>query len=777
MGIGDCIDAKCLEPARLFYFPRCPEERLDMFQHGTGDGEPLPVDALLEEFHRIERAAKSTPIRAGQSGSVIAAFNAAYDVSLILEQHGYVRKGRKRWLWPKSTSGLPGVRILPDSLPERIYSSHQGDPLADGHAHDAFDCWRILQHDGEMTRAVREAARLLRREHCEHSSHLISTREMLSVDDQAAENNFSQRKTSKQRSQRSQRSHLEDSQDTESPPQALPGPTAEDLAQAVQTIESAIRECGAKPGILASESFREACRTTREQNHEEWFRLRVALKKAKPSGILLSDIDDATRPENEGSADASTLADELVAMVTAQAELFHDPAGEAFATVDDNGIGKTFKLDTVAFEQWLSYAFYQSTKDSGGLGRAASDVSIRTAKTTLAGIARHEGPEHPVYLRAAPCPGGYIIDMGGDDWRVIEVLPTGWRVLDKSAIRFWRPKPMRALPHPETGGDVARLWEFANIPDNLRPLVLAWLLDAWRPETPFPVLELCGVQGTIKSSTQDKLRRLIDPNAVNLRAAPKSVEDIFVGAGCNWLVSFNNLSHLSAPQQDAFCNLAHGGGFAARTLYTNADETLIECKRAVVINGIVPLVTAQDLADRVIHAELRPIDYLDENEIEAAFIAAWPAILGGLLNLFVKTLAYLPLVKPQRLPRMGDFAKLGEAMMQAEGHAAGAFIELYAANRRESVERGLEASSVASAIREMADTHQGSGAVFEGTMKRLLDVLADYRGTADAWPKSPKGLSGELRRQQPALSAIGINVAIGKAGREGVPVTIRQRTP
>jgi hypothetical protein len=36
----------------------------------------------------------------------------------------------------------------------------------------------------------------------------------------------------------------------------------------------------------------------------------------------------------------------------------------------------------------------------------------------------------------------------------------------------------------------------------------------------------------------------------------------------------------------------------------------------VVINGIVPLVTAQDLADRVVHVELEPIpEYCDETDM------------------------------------------------------------------------------------------------------------------------------------------------------------------
>lgn len=163
LGVDDCFDTGCLEPARLFFDPRCPAERLGLFQHGDTEGEPLDVDALLGEARRIEAARKAAakPRRGGQTASVIQAFNEAHDVGAILERYGYTRKGRRRWIWKDSTTGAPGVRLLPDSTPERVYSSHGGDPLNDGHAHDAFDVFRIHEHGGEVGAAVGAAARLL----------------------------------------------------------------------------------------------------------------------------------------------------------------------------------------------------------------------------------------------------------------------------------------------------------------------------------------------------------------------------------------------------------------------------------------------------------------------------------------------------------------------------------------------------------------------------------------------------------------------------------------
>jgi hypothetical protein len=156
LGIGRCVDRACMEPARLFYMPRCPAERLELAESARVDGQPLDVDVLLREAH----ASAEPPPRAGRLGaSVIKAFNDAHDVATIIEQHGYKKAGANRWLWPGSTTGMPGVRMLPDS--GRLFSSHSGDPLHGDHSHDAFSAWCVLAHAGDMSAAVKHAARMV----------------------------------------------------------------------------------------------------------------------------------------------------------------------------------------------------------------------------------------------------------------------------------------------------------------------------------------------------------------------------------------------------------------------------------------------------------------------------------------------------------------------------------------------------------------------------------------------------------------------------------------
>ena len=98
--------------------------------------------------------------RSGDSASVIDAFNAAHDPRTIIEEHGY-KKIAYRWLSPHSESMIPGVVVLPDTHPEKLFVHHASDPLANGHAHDAFSLYCELDHGGDMHAAVSEAASLL----------------------------------------------------------------------------------------------------------------------------------------------------------------------------------------------------------------------------------------------------------------------------------------------------------------------------------------------------------------------------------------------------------------------------------------------------------------------------------------------------------------------------------------------------------------------------------------------------------------------------------------
>ena len=510
----------------------------------------------------------------------------------------------------------------------------------------------------------------------------------------------------------------------------------------IATVEAGDMGAPFEPATMAM------LRNLKSQDIAAWVRLRTRLKQA---GAGVTELDkQLQRGDGAPSEEDESVADKLITLARSQCQFMHDAQREPYAVFESGGARQVYGVLSSGFSDYLSHVYY-SEHD-----RAPTESSLKVALATLRGQAQFEGEACAVFTRIAKTDTGYWLDLCNDAWQCVQITATGWAVVaGAGAPLFTRSASMRPLPVPQRGGKLDALWPLVNIPAVDQPMVLAWLLECLRADTPHVVLELVGEQGSAKSSTQRALRRLIDPNQADLRAAPKSVEDVWIAARNSHMVSLENLSYLQPPYQDALCVLATGGGYSARTLYTNTEETIIELRKPIMLNGISVIVTAQDLLDRCLHIDLPTIHSRElAGEIETRFEAAQPALVSALLDLFVKVLATLPSVAiaPEQRPRMADFAALGEAVYRVQGQPAGAFLTRYGAMRKDSVLRTIDASPVGAAISAFLTDVTGG---FNGTLSELLDRLERYRPHGEAWPRSAKGLGDALRRLAPALRLIG----------------------
>lgn len=529
--------------------------------------------------------------------------------------------------------------------------------------------------------------------------------------------------------------------------------------QALAAVQGAIErakdgDCGApfEPKAIS------ALQTFKKNDPAEFQRLRAALKKSNRD-ISISSLDALVMGETE-SKDRNA-SDALVSLAREQCSFFHDPDGEAHATFQREGHRECWHLHSRGFTEWLSYQFYQLC------GSAPAEPSMMTAISTLAGQAKFEGEERPVAVRVAKHGADYYIDLCNETWQAVRVTSEGWQIIDAPPVMFVRSGAMRSLPTPVAGCRIEGLWQFANIATEDRELVLTWIIEAYRPDTPFPCLELFAEQGAAKSSTQSFLRDLIDPNRANLRARPKTIDDLFISAKASHVTSLENLSFLSPDFQDALCSLATGAGYGGRTLYTNSDETVFDLKRPAVFNGISVVATRQDLMDRTLLVELPPIAYRrSESEMHDGFEQAKPGIFGALLTLFSQALAILPSVQivSSDLPRMADFAFLGEAVFRALGRQDGEFLTKYHEKRRHGITQTIESSPVAAALIAWLDKNPVG---FSGPLKQLHMSLAPFRPDGDQWPRSLHSFGDSLRRIKPALHGIGIDVSCLGRKRDG----------
>ncbi len=461
------------------------------------------------------------------------------------------------------------------------------------------------------------------------------------------------------------------------------------------------------------------------------------------------------KPVKQNDEVGSSQRDKLIACAM-DAELWHDADGTGYTTLAVRDHAEHYLLRSKGFRLWLGYQYYTTYKGAPGA------QAMQDAIATLEAKARFEGEEHTPAVRIAHHGGNIYVDLADDDWRVIEIAPRGWSVISFSPVRFVRPKGLRPLPTPEVDGTLEDVERFLNVrTEGDLKLVLGWLVMAFNPRGPYPVLVLNGEQGSAKSTAARLLRSIVDPSQAPLRSPPREERDLLVAARNSWIVAFDNLSGIKEWLADALCRIATGGGYSARQLYTDADEVIFEAMRPVVLNGIPDLATRPDLADRAIILKLPTIHETarrTETKLWADFDAASGRILGFLLDAASTALERRDEVKLEEIPRMGDFCIWAEAAGPAFGWNPGQFTEAYQANRDTAVSMTVTADVVAEAILALVEDVHG----WEGKATELLDQLnmrvSDQIKRSDQWPKAPNSLSNKLRRAAPGLRSMGLEV-------------------
>ncbi len=454
----------------------------------------------------------------------------------------------------------------------------------------------------------------------------------------------------------------------------------------------------------------------------------------------------------------------LVEYVRQQAELLHD-GRDGYLSLGINSHGECWPLASEHLKGYLAARFFERT------GQAAPRGAVAAAVDTLVGLAQ-ERPATEVFLRVGRRDGAIFLDLGDDIWQVIEIDATGWR-LAKDPPHFRRSDAMLALPVPEPGASVEELRAFVNPKDEDGwRLLVAWLVAALGPRSPYPLLVLHGEQGSGKSTVARVLQRLIDPSAGDLLAPPESLTDLVVTAKHNRLLAFDNLSSVPGWLSDALCRLATGGGLARRQLYTDDDLHVLVAQRPVVLTGLTELVTRGDLLERCLLLETAPIGEdrrWSEKELWSAFEECRPRILGALFDALSCSLRRLPEVEAQGLdlPRMADFASWVTAAESALGWEPGAFLQTYQRCLAAESDLPLEAWPASDALYK---TLKKAGGAWSGTATELLTELEKHADDRlirrRGWPSDGRRLSGALKRLAPSLRAVTIDVEFTREGHD-----------
>ena len=484
-------------------------------------------------------------------------------------------------------------------------------------------------------------------------------------------------------------------------------------------------------------------------------------KRAKKFSEWLGLKPTSEKKTSSKRETATSQAEDLLQLVEQQGvELFHNEQHVPYASYRSAKGWETSRLGQSSFSRWLGYVYYEA------VDTIPSAESVKKAITTLEGLALYKGDTKKVHIRVGEHGGKVYVDLADDDGRVVEVDASGWRVLGEAPIKFERPMGMKPLPEPVRGGSVELLGECLNIwDDDSFKLTVGWLLGALSPTGPYPIAVFKGEHGSGKSCNTKFARRLIDPRSPDLVPAPKNERNLMIQARNSHVLCFDNLSRLTPDASNFLCRLSTGGGYGARTLYKDDEESLIEATRPQILNGIGDIASRGDLVDRCIVFDLPRIDERkSEKKLEATFNAIHGPVLGALLDAVSAILACKDEPVIPDIPRMADFVLWVTKAETTLGWEPGSFVEAYKANHSTANDAVIEDSNVAAAILWFVGAQK---LPWTGTSSELLELLEKNRDKIGPgsgwWPDTPSILYSELDRLGPNLLEAGISIE--KAGR------------
>ena len=354
-------------------------------------------------------------------------------------------------------------------------------------------------------------------------------------------------------------------------------------------------------------------------------------------------------------------------------------------------------------------------------------------------------------------------DAGRADGRCVRVDAGGWTVEDKPACWFVRTPSVKELPLPEPG-TLDELWAYVTVEPADRPLVVAWMLASTQPERARAagVLYLSGPEGAGKSSAADKITEAAGSSVNRKKFDPrKDDRDLLVAAASSWILSMDNLSSLTAEQQDLLCVLVTGFEETYRRLFTTVDTMTLDLRRPVTATSIEIPVLRPDLISRMVPVELAPLGrVLPEDELSEAWAEAQPRVFGSLLTLLSRVMA-AGRPRVENLPRLAVLGRMAAVADSIRGTETLGQLALRQSNLLgDSVSDDPFFDRLRSVV---TGRWQGSASQLD----RHLDPDGDLaRRWGKQWPTG-KGITARLKRHRNALERQGWILAAEHNGNKG----------
>ncbi len=284
----------------------------------------------------------------------------------------------------------------------------------------------------------------------------------------------------------------------------------------------------------------------------------------------MSEAEQIAGEHVEKDAKGPSQASQLVKVARDRFELFMSDDGRPYA-VRKEGPNLALPLRGKAGLRSTLAKIY--TDEQGGA--VPSQLALGDAMTVLEGVAQAAGLR-TAHLRVAWHDGGIVVDLGTIDGRCVVIRPDGWSRESRSPVLFRRSGAMKALPDPVCDGNgLAKLYGLLNMEQDAARKLVGWLVAAFIPDLPHPILTFRGGQGTGKSKTAQMVIGIVDPPARCPEADGAPGREVLGDAGVQLLgLCLDNISYVPDWLSDATTRPAENPLAVLRKLEVNGRPLL-----------------------------------------------------------------------------------------------------------------------------------------------------------------------------------------------------------
>ena len=458
-----------------------------------------------------------------------------------------------------------------------------------------------------------------------------------------------------------------------------------------------------------------------------------------------------------GKTEKISVAEKIVLIGMRGVELFHAPDNTAYGAVSlDNGGTAIYPVNSNQMKSLLNQRYYKETR------KVPSSEAMKGAVNVLIGRAVHECNEYLLSNRVAWKDGNIVYDMSNPLYETVTISKDGWTISQEKYPMFRRHNHQIPQYMPTGGGNVDKIFDIVNVHKTDRLMTLVHLVASLVPDIPHAAPNICGEQGSAKSTASKIFKALVDPSVIDTAKMPANEDRMHQMLSHHWYLVFDNVSYIQDWQSDIFCSGITGQATAVRTLYSDDDDTIFKYKMCIGFNGISYLATRSDLLDRSFTLQLEPINddrRMSEEDVIEQFAGMRAEILGAMFDALSYAIKIYPTVEMASMPRMADFAKWGCAIAEGLGYTQKDFIDAYYAKIEESNMNAIEANPVAELIMALMKHND----VWEGSptelWQELLAILSNdgMRREDVRSMKSASALGKSRDRIAPNLRRIGID--------------------